>query len=106
MKRILISLAAVACAATCLVSCSSVKSPINGAFYTDIKDGIAVTGNTGSSKVGTATATGYVGVIATGDASIEAAAKSAGITTIHHVDYHSTSLVGIINTYTTIVYGK
>ncbi len=106
MKKNFLILASMAFAAAVITSCGAVKSPIGGGAYMDIKDGLTVTGNSGSSKVGTAKATGYVGLIATGDASIDAAAKAGGITSISYVDYHSTSILGIINTYTTIVYGK
>lgn len=87
-------------------SCAVGKTPIIGAAYTDIKDGLAVTSNTGSSKIGTAKAVGYVGLVATGDASIEAASKQAGITRVQHVDYQTTSILGLYTTYTTIVYGQ
>lgn len=82
-----------------------VKSPLVGGIYTDIKDGMAVTGNAGSSKVGTAEAKGYLGIVALGDASIQAAAREAGITRIHHVDYQAKSYVGVYTIYTVIVYG-
>lgn len=62
-------------------------------------------GQRGSSKVGTAEAKGYVGVVALGDASIQAAAREAGITRIHHVDYQAKSYVGVYTIYTIIVYG-
>lgn len=87
-------------------SCAVGKTPIIGAAYTNIKDGLTVTSNTGSSKVGTAKAVGYVGLVATGDASIEAASKQAGITRVQHVDYQTTSILGLYTTYTTIVYGQ
>ena len=74
-----------------------VKSPLVGGIYTDVKDGLAVTGNAGSSKVGTAEAKGYVGVVAL--------AREAGITRIHHVDYQAKSYVGVYTIYTIIVYG-
>ena len=45
---------AFAFAAMMLAGC--VKSPLVGGIYTDVKDGLAVTGNAGSSKVGTAEA--------------------------------------------------
>ena len=48
----------------------------------------------------------FLVLIATGDASIRAAAKSAGITKIHHVDHHSTNMLGFVATYTVIVYGE
>jgi hypothetical protein len=102
MKKVLFSIALGAL----LTSCAGVKSPIMGAAYTSVKDGLLVTGNSGSSKVGVAEAVGYVGLIALGDASIQAAAKSAGITKIHHVDYESSSILGIINNYKIVVYGE
>ena len=76
-------------AAMMFVGC--VKSPLVGGIYTDVKDGLAVTGNAGSSKVGTAEAKGY--------------AREAGITRIHHVDYQAKSYVGVYTIYTIIVYG-
>jgi hypothetical protein len=41
-----------------------------------------------------------------GDASIEAAAKNAGITRIHHVDYQTQSVLGVMADFTVIVYGN
>ncbi|MDD2523711.1 MAG: TRL-like family protein [Endomicrobiia bacterium] len=87
-------------------SCASVKSPLMGVIYTDVKAPEAVTSNVGKSKVGTAVATSILGLVAQGDASIDAAARSAGITRIHHVDYHSTSILGIYSTFTVTVYGE
>ena len=92
-----------ACAAVLSVGCA--KSPVVGGIYTDVKDGLAVTGNAGSSKVGTAEVKGYVGLVALGDASIQTAAREAGITRIHHVDYQTKSYVGVYTIYTIIVYG-
>lgn len=97
---------ALAFVALMFASCGAVKTPVIGMLYTDIKDGMAVTANAGSSKVGTAEVKGYLGIIATGDASIQAAAKEAGITRIHHVDYQSKSYVGVYSVYTVIVYGE
>ena len=49
-----------------------------------------------------------MGFVATGDASIEAACKKAGITKIHHVDWKVVSDIpfGIKTIYTTTVYGE
>lgn len=99
-------LVAFAFAVAMFSSCGIVKTPVTGAIYTDVKDGLAVTANAGSSKVGTAEAKGYLGIVALGDASIQAAAKDANITRIHHVDYQSKSYVGVYNVYTVIVYGE
>ncbi|HIY15376.1 TRL-like family protein [Alistipes sp. An66] len=101
MKKLLAGI--FACAALLSVGCA--KSPVVGGIYTDVKDGLAVTGNAGSSKVGTAEVKGYVGLVALGDASIQTAAREAGITRIHHVDYQTKSYVGVYTIYTIIVYG-
>ncbi len=87
-------------------SCAAVKSPLSGGLYTSVKAPFAVTGNSESKKVGTASATSILGWFATGDASIEEAAKAAGITKIHHVDEQSTSILGLFATYKFYVYGE
>jgi hypothetical protein len=102
MKNLLI----ISVLALFLTSCIAVSTPVLGTLYTDVKAPLAATSNSGSSKVGTATAQAIFGLVATGDASIEAAAKSAGITKIHHVDYHSKNILGIIGTFTVMVYGE
>ncbi len=87
-------------------SCATVKSPLSGIWYTNVKAPVAVTGNSNSTKVGTSQATSILGIVATGDASIDAAAKSAGITKIHHVDEESTSILGFFAKYKVFVYGE
>lgn len=99
-------LVALAFAVVMLTSCGGITTPVAGLIYTDVKDGLAVTNNAGSSKVGTAEAKGYLCLVAVGDASIQAAAKDANITRVHHVDYQSKSYLGIYNVYTVIVYGE
>ncbi len=100
-KLFLISIAALF-----LSSCAFVSAPLSGVLYTDMKAPLAVTSNTGATKAGTAKAQSILGWVATGDASIETAAKNGGITKIHHVDYHATSILGIVATYEVIVYGE
>lgn len=87
-------------------SCASVQSPVGAWAYISVKGPMSVTANSGSSKVGTAECSGILGLIATGDASIQTAAKSAGISKIHHVDYESNSILGIISKYKVVVYGE
>mgnify|MGYP003562698742 CR=1 FL=1 len=87
-------------------SCAVVKAPLSGVIYTDVKAPFAVTSNSGSSKVGTAEATSILGIVAQGDASIEAAAKQAGITKIHHVDEQSFKIFTFYARYTVYVYGE
>jgi hypothetical protein len=90
VKQIFALLAVVAMMSSC-----SLTLPINA------------TGNTVGSKVGTATATGYFGVLFfNADASIKTAAKNGGITKISTVDIKKTSILNLIVTYETIVTGE
>lgn len=82
-----------------------VSSPAIGVLYTGVKGPIVATSNSLGSKVGKGEAQSILGAIAIGDASIQAAAKSAGITKISHVDYESFSVLGIFAKYTVYVYG-
>lgn len=105
MKKIK-TMAVVAVAAFFISGCASVKSPLTGFWYTNVKTPITATGNSNSTKVGSAQAVSVLGIVATGDASIEAAAKSSGITKIHHVDAESTSILGFFAKYKIYVYGE
>ena len=67
---------------------------------------VGATGNTIGKKVGTASGTGYFGVLWFGiDASIRTAAKNGGITKISTVDFKQSNILGIVQTYETIVTG-
>ncbi len=102
MKKVMMCLAACAL----LSSCGVTKSPVQGYIYTDVVSGNAVTSNTLATKVGVATATSVLNMVATGDASYQTAAKNGGITKISHVDERSWTVLGIYTTYETIVYGE
>ena len=104
MKKLL-SLALLFASAATFYGCATVASPVMGGIYTDVKAPITATTNSKGSKIGTATATSILGLIATGDASIHTAAKNGGITNIRQVDYHSTSILGIYATFTVEVHG-
>lgn len=104
MKKLVLSLCAVA--ALTLASCSTVSTGAGiGTLYTGVTEGQIATSNQVGSKVGTSSATGVLGLVAVGDASIRKAAKEAGITKISHVDVKKTSILGLFATYETIVYG-
>jgi hypothetical protein len=93
--------------ATLFVSgCAAGRSPVTGFWYTDVKSDAAVTSNTAGAKVGRAEAKSILGLVALGDCSTEAAAKSAGITKVSHVDYETWSLLGLYATTTTVVHGE
>lgn len=104
MKKV--GLLAVAAIALLASSCATVGTPVGiGALYTSVNSGEAVTSNNLGKKVGTSKASNVLGLVATGDASIEKAAKDAGIKKISHVDSKKTSILGLFATYTTTVYG-
>ena len=85
---------------------SPVGSPIMGAIYTDVKGpGYAVDPSAGFSKVGQSEAQAIV-CVATGDCSVETAAKSVGIKKINHVDIEYMSILGVYGKVTTTVYGE
>lgn len=102
MKKAFVS-AALAISALTLCSCAVSRV---GAIYTDISAPKASTCAGDSSKVGTSTSTTYLGLWAEGDASIEAAKKNGGITTVSSVDTKIESILGIISTFTTTVRGN
>ncbi len=105
MKKAMIRLFSIAALALSLQSCIATQAGVGG-LYTDVKQGEMATSNVRGSKVGTAKASAYLGLIAIGDASVNTAAKNAGITRISHVDSQKKSILGIITTTTTIVYGE
>ena len=108
MKKKMIRLAMAGMVDFGMSSCASMTfSPAGmGALYTNVKTDGHVTSNQCGTKVGTATATNILGWVLTGDASVETAAKSAGITKISHIDREHSSILGIYGTYKVIVYGE
>jgi hypothetical protein len=85
---------------------SPVGAPLMGAIYTSVNGpGSMGDASVGFSKVGQAKATGII-CVATGDASINTAARSVGITKIHHVDVEYMSVLGVYGEVTTTVYGQ
>ncbi len=88
-------------------SCAMIATPVGPAtIYSDVAHVEAVTSNPVGRKVGTAKATNILGIIATGDASVQTAANSAGISKISHVDCKKKSLLGLFSSYTIFVYGE
>ncbi|HPC20784.1 MAG TPA: TRL-like family protein [Kiritimatiellia bacterium] len=93
-------------ACVCLLTGCATPYPM-GSLYTDLTLPQVATSNPGpAKKVGTATANSYFSLIATGDASIDTAARNGGITQIHSVDWKANSILGIVGTYTTTVRGN
>ena len=68
---------------------------------------VTATSNPVGSKVGTAKATGFLGILFFNqDASIRSAAKAGGITKISTVDIKQGNVLNLIVTYETIVTGE
>lgn len=88
----------------CIPVVATTSGPL-GPVYTSTSGPLLATSNARSSKVGRAESTGILGV-AFGDASIAAAQRNGGISTIHHVDYEVTWVLGVYAKYTTVVYGE
>jgi hypothetical protein len=86
------------------MGCQSVYSPAAGSIWLDVKGAIDAGDRVGA-KEGRACAQSILGVFATGDASIKAAAAAGGITRIDSVDHHSTWKL-VMGEYCTIVRGS
>lgn len=107
MKKNFLKLILVGVVSMAMSSCATMSTPAGfGSIYADIKTGEHVTSNNCGTKVGTASAKNILGLVLIGDASIETAAKSAGIKKISHVDSERNSILGIFATYKVIVYGE
>jgi hypothetical protein len=77
-----------------------------GMIMTNLKLPIATTGVSGQpSKVGEASCTSILSMVAKGDCSIETAKKNGGITQVNHIDWEVDNLLGIWATYKVVVYG-
>lgn len=104
MKKIMFSVCAAALSLA-FTSCSSLG--LVGLLYTDLTDGAQVVPHTTvGNKVGKSSATSILGLIATGDAGINAACKDGGIKKISHIDVQSTSVLGLWSTKKVFVYGE
>jgi hypothetical protein len=104
----LLPLLVVALALPALSGCTAIPMGApNAAFLTlGVKGPVSgVDNSVSASKMGKATCSSIL-VVAMGDASIATAAANGGITKIHHVDCEVFGVLGIYNTYTTIVYGE
>ena len=104
MKKLLsiAALAAVASGCVCVTPANSVVAPISldvqcpaGSVDNEVKP----------AKMGTATASGII-CFCEGDASLKAAMDNGGIKKVHHVDFKTKNILGIIGSTTTIVWGE
>ena len=87
--------------------CAVVASPTgNGLIYTGVKGPVAVGPSPRASKSGEACATNILGLITTGDASIDAAKQNGGINQVATVDHASKSVLGLYSQFCTVAKGE
>ena len=107
MKKLLTA-ALVSAAIISFTQCSSGYSPPMGSLYqsTTLNKDVSTQTNVGN-KSGKACATGYLGLVSLGDASVKAAAAQGNVGTIHSVDYSNENILGSLVAKTcTIVNGN
>ena len=110
MKRFLLSLIVLPALALLLNACvvAPVIPPVGWA-YTDFRAPLDINYQAtpvNSPKTGKAESMCILGMVATGDASAEAAARNAGISTIEHADYEFFNVLGVYQVYRTVVSGR
>ena len=106
MKKAFLLAAACATAALFTGCISTPFTPPMG-LYSEISAPLSTEGTIEvGSKKGEATAKTILGLVATGDCSIAAAAKNGGLSTIKHIDYKYKNILGIVQETTVIVYGE
>jgi hypothetical protein len=75
-----------------------------GAVYTHGKMGVQA-GSGATEKTGKACMTSIVGIVATGDASIEAAKAAGGVNEVVNMNYEVCNILGIYGKYCLVVTG-
>jgi len=103
MKKLIVLLATVGL----LTGCATAMSPVSGVVYSNVKAPFSATAAPEQpQRVGRASVRSILGIIATGDASIQTAARNGGIREIHFVDYESQNFFGVLAEFTVVVYGN
>ncbi|MCM2278015.1 MAG: TRL-like family protein [Oligoflexia bacterium] len=82
------------------------RSPVVGLAYSDVQAGRAVTSNQSGNRIGEACASSILGLIATGDASVESARRNGAITLIASVDETYQSYFIFYSKFCTVVRGR
>lgn len=85
---------------------TSFRSPVTGFLYNDTKAGLTASSNQTGNRIGEACVTSILGLVATGDASIETARRNGGVTMISSVDESVNSIMGVYTKYCSIVRGR
>ncbi len=91
-----------------LVGCAGMntRSPVPGFLYSDVQFTHSATSNQAGNRIGEACALSILGLISTGDASIEAARRNGGITLISGVDETFNNYLGLYSKSCVVVRGR
>ncbi|MCX7811020.1 MAG: TRL-like family protein [Leptospiraceae bacterium] len=87
------------------LNCATPGFGPNGGLFTSAKIGTYGTGKP-ASKTGEACASSILGLVAIGDASVEAAKSQGGINDVSYVDYQTFSILGLYAKLCTVVRGN
>jgi hypothetical protein len=97
--------AIVLCAAW-LTGCATAAAPTAGMLFTDVQGPVNSNEGSATSAQGEACAQNFLGLIAQGDASIEAAKENGGVSDVTTVDHKTKSILGLYAQFCTVVYGE
>lgn len=105
MKKIVAT--SVVAVSALMTGCAGVATPANGALFSNVKWDSSIANNTvEAEKQGEACVSSVLGLVASGDASIEAAKAAGGITEVATIAHNSSNVLGFYAKYCTIVSGK
>lgn len=81
--------------------------PPHGMIYSDFSAPLDpfLSKTTLGTRYGTAESTAILGLVATGDCSVERAALNGGVRVIDHADYHYFNVIGVYQRFIVRVYG-
>jgi len=85
---------------------ASAMAPVNGWVYSDVVGPLGATSVPKATRTGMSCAASYLGWVALGDAGIEAAKRSGGISEVASVDHQTWSVLGIYARFCTLVRGN
>jgi uncharacterized protein (DUF885 family) len=90
----------------CAIATTPASNPYPAWLYQNVKAPVDAENGVEAVKEGKACVTNILGIVATGDASIDEAKRAGGIKEIASVDYQVNSVLGIYARFCTIVKGK
>ncbi len=91
--------------------CATYRAPVVppvGLLYSAFKAPLTTefSGQAAELKSGEASTSSVLGLVATGDCSLEAAAHEGGLNTIEYCDYSYLNVLGVYQRFTVVAYGR